>query len=371
MIILALESSCDETACALVEDGKKVLASCIASQANLHAEFGGVVPEIASRLHVEAVLPVIDKCLRISKLKIQDIDGIAATVGPGLIGALLVGLSAARALALAWNKPFYPVHHMAGHIASNYLEDDSLPSTSSAHSSLPSLTASPLTPKCEPPFICLLASGGHSQIVYVKDYLDFEVLGSSRDDAAGECFDKVARALNLPYPGGPSIDKLAQTGNETAYKFPLISFKDDHLAYSFSGLKTAALSYINQKKMEAKQKHTPWEISFSLPDFAASFQAAVIQNLFIPIEIAMEKKKCKRLAVAGGVSANSYLRKYVKERFSEAEHEIYFPSLKYCTDNAAMIAAMAYYQASASLLENISFIAQPNISLEQFYIRKK
>lgn len=320
--ILAFESSCDEMSCAIVENGTKVLSQVIASQAKLHARFGGVVPELASRLHIQSLLPTIELCLEQAQLEAKDIDYIASTSAPGLVGSLLVGLCAAKSLAFAWQKPFIAVHHLAGHIASNYLENESL----------------------KPPFLSLIVSGGHSQLVHVKDYTDFEILGTTRDDAAGEALDKIARVLQLPYPGGPQIDRLAQNGNPKAFKFPKVHFKEPEkrFDYSFSGVKTAALSMLNQFNMQAKQQNLPLEQVLNLADFAASYQQNIVEVLLDHAKMALQELGLKQLAIAGGVSANSALRAYAQEHFKDSL--VFFPKLVYCTDNAAMIASMAYYQ---------------------------
>lgn len=352
LTVLALESSCDETACAVVKNGREILANVIGSQAQLHAEFGGVVPEIASRLHVEAVLPVIDKALKQAGLTLADIDIFASTAAPGLIGALLIGVCAAKSLALSQNKPCLAVHHLAGHIASNYLSYSEL----------------------NPPFLCLIVSGGHSQLVYVKDWCEFEIAGDTRDDAAGEAFDKIARALDLPYPGGPQIDLLAQKGCSDIYKFPKVKFKDGSADFSFSGVKTAALTFINKLKQEAKIKNVDYKTLFKIEDFAASYQAAVIEALLDNALDVMEKLSIKKFAVAGGVSANSALRKLCEEKFAIAKsYELYYPHLKFCTDNAAMIASMAYFQflnrGYTAEEKNLSFGALSNISISDYYKR--
>lgn len=345
--ILALESSCDETSCAIVENGRKVLSHVIASQAKLHARFGGVVPELASRIHIEALLPSIDLCLEQAGLTQADIDYVAATSAPGLVGSLLVGLCAAKSLAFAWQKPFVAVHHLAGHIASNYLENEAL----------------------KPPFLSLIVSGGHSQLVHVKDYTDFEILGTTRDDAAGEALDKIARVLNLPYPGGPHIDRLAQKGNAKAYKFPKVHFKEEgrRYDYSFSGVKTAALTLLNQFNMKAKQQNLPLEHFLNEADFAASYQQSIVEVLLDHAKMALQDLSLNQLAIAGGVSANSALRAYAAKELKD--RLVFFPKLVYCTDNAAMIASMAYYQVLQSPQgQHLTQVeAKASCSLEEFY----
>lgn len=314
MKILAIESSCDETAAAVIEDGRKICSNIINSQAEEHALYGGVVPEIASRGHVEAVSGVAQAAVREAGLTMEEVDAIAATCAPGLIGALLVGSNYAKSLAWALKKPFIPVHHIRGHIAANLLA----------------------FPQLEPPFLCLSASGGSSMIVLVKDYTDMEILGGTRDDAAGEAFDKVARVLGVGYPGGPKIDKLAQGGNPKAYKLPHSHVDGAPLDFSFSGLKTAVINLAHN----AEQKGEPLDRH----DLAASFQRAVSDTLVPRLKLAAEQTGVRRLVAAGGVAANSQLRADLEKMAEGFGVPIYMPPLSLCGDNAAMIGAQAYYE---------------------------
>jgi N6-L-threonylcarbamoyladenine synthase len=332
-VILAIESSCDETSAAVVVNGRKVLSNIISSQIDLHKKFGGVVPEIASRKHVELIMPVINQALEEAAVKLEEVDAIGVTYGPGLVGALLVGLSAAKGLAFAANKPLVGVHHIEGHIAANYLENEAL----------------------EPPFVCLVASGGHSHIVYVADYHRFEIMGQTRDDAAGEAFDKIARALGLGYPGGPLIDAEAAKGNSRAVDFPKVYFNDGSMDFSFSGLKTAVLNYLNgmaQKGLEIVP-----------PDVCASFQQAVVEVLVNNTLQAARLKKVGRVALAGGVAANSKLRAGMKKAVEQAGMEMFYPKPVLCTDNAAMIGAAAYYEFMRGHVSGLDLNAIPNLKL--------
>ena len=308
--ILAIESSCDETAAAVVEDGTKVLSNIIFSQADLHSKYGGVVPEVASRLHIECIDKVVSEALTEAKMTLSEVDAIAVTFAPGLIGSLLVGLSYAKALAFASNKPLIGVHHIEGHICANYLNG------------------------LKPPFVCLVASGGHSHIVKVSDYRKYEILGKTRDDAAGEAFDKVARVLGLGYPGGPNIDKAAKNGEANIF-FKKPGFNDGTLDFSFSGIKTAVINYVHNKEQKGE--------TYKKEDLAASFQATVVDLLSENTFEAAKRSGIKKVALAGGVASNTALR----ERFSYLAHqngmEFYRPEPIYCTDNAAMIGAAAYH----------------------------
>jgi len=295
ILILGIETSCDETSASVVKNGRQVLSNVISSQVALHQKYGGVVPEIASRKHVELIMPVIHQSLEEAGIKIEQVDAIGVTYGPGLVGALLVGLSAAKALAFALDKPLIGVHHIEGHIAANYIE----------HSLL------------EPPFVCLVASGGHSHIVYVQDYDKFEIMGKTRDDAAGEAFDKVARAVGLGYPGGPIIDKTAKLGNSKAIDFPRVHFGDQSLDFSFSGLKTAVLNYINSMEQKGEK--------YSVEDVCASFQAAVVDVLTDNLISAARIKGVKKVALAGGVAANSLLRSELVEKAKGLGLEVFYP----------------------------------------------
>ena len=314
MLILALESSCDETAAAIVKDGRTVLSSVIASSAEMHADYGGVVPEIASRKHVEAIVPLVDEAIRQAGISKSDLDAVAVTYAPGLIGAVLVGVNFAKSVAYALDLPLIPVHHVRGHIAANYLTH----------------------PDLEPPFICLCVSGGTTAIVHVKSYTEMEVLGATRDDAAGECFDKTARVLGLGYPGGGPMDKLSQTGDDTRYTFPRANVHDHPLDMSFSGLKTAVLNLIHNSEQKGEQ--------LDLPGLAASFSAAVSESLIPRVMEAVRMTGCKRVAAAGGVAANSRIRTDLERACTEDDCKLWLPDLKLCGDNAAMIGCQGYYE---------------------------
>ena len=314
MNILAVESSCDETAVAIVTDGRKVLTDQIASQVELHRVYGGVVPEIASRKHIEAIYALADQALAKAGLTRTDIDAVAVTYAPGLIGAVLVGVNFAKAASLALNKPLIPVHHIRGHIAANYLA----------------------YPELKPPFLCLVVSGGHTMIVDVKDYTRMEILGSTLDDAAGECFDKVARVLGMPYPGGAALDKVAQQGDDTKYVLPRAKSGSNPYDMSFSGLKTAALNLIHH----AEQVGEDLDIS----SLCASFSAAVSDTLIPRTMQALQQTGYKKLAVAGGVAANSRIRSDILAAAKQLDAQVYMPPLFLCGDNAAMIGAQAYYE---------------------------
>lgn len=331
-LILGIETSCDETAAAVVKDGREILSNIISTQIEIHKKFGGVVPEIASRKHLEIVNAVVAEALERANVTFDDIEAIGVTYGPGLVGALLVGVSAAKALAFALDKPLIPVHHIRGHICANFIEHK----------------------KLEPPFICLVASGGHSHIVHVKDYTEFEVLGRTRDDAAGEAFDKVARILGLPYPGGPEIDKCAATGNEDFVKFKKVSFGEGNYDFSFSGIKTGVMNYVNNAQQKGEE--------FKTEDIAASFQKSVVEVLVDRLLEASDKCGIKKIALAGGVAANSRLRKELESRSDG--YEIYFPSLPFCTDNAAMIASSAYYEFLNGNIADMSLNAIPYLDIE-------
>ena len=314
MNILSVESSCDETAVAIVRDGREVLTDCIASQVDLHRLYGGVVPEIASRKHIEAIYGLADQALINTGLTRDDIDAVAVTYAPGLIGAVLVGVNFAKAAAFAMDKPLIPVHHIRGHIAANYLA----------------------YPDLEPPFLCLVVSGGHTMIVNVLDYTKMEILGTSLDDAAGECFDKVARVLGMPYPGGAALDKMAQTGNEHTYSLPRSKPGENPYNMSFSGLKTAALNLIHHAEQLGEE--------IRIPDLCAAFSAAVSDTLVPRVELAIRETGCKKIAVAGGVAANSKIRGDFTEQTRQMGVELYMPPLKLCGDNGAMIGAQGYYE---------------------------
>jgi N6-L-threonylcarbamoyladenine synthase len=333
ILILGIESSCDETSAAVVINGRKILSNVISSQVDLHAKYGGVVPEIASRKHVELVMPVINQALEEAGVSLDQIDAVGVTYGPGLVGALLVGLSAAKGLAFSIGKPLVGVHHIEGHISANYLDHTEL----------------------KPPFICLVASGGHSHIVNVTDYNKFEILGQTRDDAAGEAFDKIARAVGLGYPGGPLVDREAQTGDNKAVELPRVYFSDNSLDFSFSGLKTAVLNYLNG--MEQKG------LSVSRQDLCASFQQAVVDVLVTNTIKAARMTGAGIIALAGGVAANSQLRREMEARAKSTGIEVLYPRPILCTDNAAMIACAAYYEFSAGHVSDMSLNAIPGLKL--------
>ena len=333
IITLGIESSCDETSCGIVVDGRKVLANIISSQADFHATFGGVVPEIASRMHVDAIVPVIEAALLEADISYEDISAICVTQGPGLVGALLVGISAAKALCAATGLPLIGVNHIDGHISANYISELSL----------------------EPPFVCLVASGGHSQVLHVRDYGKYEVLATTRDDAAGEAFDKIARVLGLGYPGGPKMDAISKNGDESAFSFPRTKFKDS-LDFSFSGVKTAALNQINGIKSKKEM--------LSIEDFAASYQNEITSVLVERTVEAAEKTGCRRICLAGGVSANSALRKKMVAAGEQLGLQISFPPLHLCTDNGAMIAAAGYYRFRSGQRESLHMNAKPSLKLE-------
>lgn len=331
--ILAIESSCDETAAAVVKNGREVLSNIISSQIDLHTLYGGVVPEIASRKHIEKVNQVIEEALSEAGMTLEEIDAIGVTYGPGLVGALLVGVAAAKAIAFAANKPLVGVHHIEGHIAANFIEHKEL----------------------EPPFFSLVVSGGHTHLVRVADYGKFEIIGKTRDDAAGEAFDKVARAIGLGYPGGPKIDKVAKEGNPDAIKFPRAHVADSPYDFSFSGVKSAVLNYINGCQMKGE--------TYDQADIAASFQKAVTDVLVENAMHAVEEHHMNCIAIAGGVASNSALRAAMKEACEKKGIKFYYPSPVYCTDNAAMIGVAAYYEYMAGTRHGWDLNAVPNLKL--------
>ena len=314
MNILAIESSCDETAVAIVRDGREVLTDCISSQVELHKLYGGVVPEIASRKHIEAIYGLADQALEQAQLTRGDIDAVAVTYAPGLIGAVLVGVNFAKLAALGLGVPLVPVHHIRGHIAANYLA----------------------YPELEPPFLCLVVSGGHSMIVDVQDYTKFRILGSTRDDAAGECFDKVARVLGMPYPGGAALDRMAQTGDAEKYPLPHTKLSGNPLDFSFSGLKTAALNLIYQHEQKGEE--------IDVPSLCASFSKAVSEMLVPRTMQALRETGYRKLAIAGGVAANSWIRAEFERECAAMGATLYKPPLKLCGDNGAMIGSQGYYE---------------------------
>lgn len=331
---MAIESSCDETAVAVLENGRKVISNIVSSQIDIHKEFGGVVPEIASRKHIETVIQLIDKALSESGKTLEDIDNIGVTYGPGLVGALLVGLSAAKALAFASKKPLTPVNHIEGHVYANFIA----------------------YPDLEPPFTCLIVSGGHTNIVNIRDYGDYEMLGSTLDDAAGEAFDKVARTIGLGYPGGPEIDRLAKEGNPESVDFPRVKLKDDDFDFSFSGLKSSVLNYVNSQKQKGNE--------ICKKDLAASFQAAAVEVLVEKTIRAAKESGMDLIAVAGGVAANQGLRNLMEKRCREENLELRFPPISLCTDNAAMIGSVAYYNHIRGIEADMSLNAVPNLKLK-------
>ena len=331
--ILAIESSCDETAAAVVKNGREVLSNVISSQIELHKLYGGVVPEIASRKHIEKINPVIREALAEADMKLEDMDAIGVTYGPGLVGALLVGVAAAKAISYAKHIPLVGVHHIEGHISANYIENKDL----------------------EPPFLGMVVSGGHTHLVMVKDYGKYEILGKTRDDAAGEAFDKVARAIGLGYPGGPKIDKLAKEGNPKAIAFPRAHVADAPLDFSFSGLKSSVLNYINSCEMKHQE--------ICRADVAASFQDAVVDAIVSHTIEAAKMYRMDKVALAGGVASNSALRQAMKERCEAAGLKFYYPSPILCTDNAAMIGVAAYYEYRNGVRSGWDLNAVPNLKL--------
>ena len=333
--ILAIESSCDETAAAVVKNGREVLSNIISSQIELHKLYGGVVPEIASRKHIEKINPVIREALAEAGMKLEDMDAIGVTYGPGLVGALIVGVAAAKAISYAKNIPLVGVHHIEGHISANYIENKDL----------------------EPPFLGMVVSGGHTHLVMVKDYGKYEILGKTRDDAAGEAFDKVARAIGLGYPGGPKIDKLAKEGNPQAIAFPRAHVADAPLDFSFSGLKSSVLNYINSCEMKHQE--------ICRADVAASFQAAVVDAIVSHTIEAAKTYHIDKVALAGGVASNSALRQAMKEKCEAAGLKFYYPSPILCTDNAAMIGCAAYYEYLAGTRHGLDLNAVPNLKIGQ------
>lgn len=333
IFILAVESSCDETAASVVKNGRDVLSNVIYSQISLHTEYGGVVPEIASRKHIEKINQVIEQALTDAAMELNEMSAIAVTYGPGLVGALLVGVSAAKAISFASGIPLIGVHHIEGHISANFIENKDL----------------------EPPFVCLVVSGGHSHLVVVKDYGVYEIIGKTRDDAAGEAFDKVARAIGLGYPGGPKIDKVSKEGNPDAIHFPRAKVADAQYDFSFSGLKSAVLNYLNSCQMKGEEIVTA--------DVAASFQKAVIDVLVDHSMDAVEKYGCRKFAIAGGVASNTGLREAFQKACGEKGIAFYHPSPVYCTDNAAMIGTAAYYEYQKGVRHGFDLNAVPNLKL--------
>ncbi len=333
VLILAIESSCDETAAAVVRNGREVLSNIISSQIALHTLYGGVVPEIASRKHIEKCNQVIEEALKQANVSFADITAIGVTYGPGLVGALLVGVSEAKAIAYAARLPLIGIHHIEGHICANFIENKEL----------------------EPPFICLVVSGGHTHLVVVRDYGVYQIIGKTRDDAAGEAFDKVARAIGLGYPGGPKIDKLAKEGNANAIEFPRAHIEGSPYDFSFSGVKSAVLNHLNICKMKGAEINTA--------DIAASFQASIIEVLVSRAVQAAKEYKLDKIAIAGGVASNSGLREAMKQICQQEGIAFYYPSPIYCTDNAAMIGVAAYYEYQKGTRHGWDLNAVPNLKL--------
>jgi len=331
MLILGIETSCDETSAAVVEDGRRILSNVVASQVKLHRKFWGVVPEIASRKHLEMIIPIIQESLEEARVQLTDLDAIAATYGPGLSGSLLVGLTAAKGIAYALNLPFVGINHLEAHLYADFLQ----------------------YPDLSPPLIGLIISGGHTDLVYLDKKGRYQPLGTTRDDAVGEAFDKVAKILNLGYPGGPIIEKIARKGDPQSIELPLVHFKEDTLDFSFSGIKTAVLYYV--KDLEKKGLPLP------IPDIAASFQMKVAQILMERLLKAVSLKGVKQVILGGGVSSNLFLRSFVQEKKPE-DLRIFFPPLELCTDNAAMIAACAYSKIKQGRFSPLSLDAKPNLS---------
>jgi N6-L-threonylcarbamoyladenine synthase len=333
VLILAIETSCDETAAAVVKNGREVLSNIIFSQIELHKLYGGVVPEIASRKHIEKINQVIEEALTTAEVTLEDIDAIGVTYGPGLVGALLVGVAAAKAISFAAKKPLVGVHHIEGHVSANYIDNKEL----------------------EPPFLCLIASGGHSHLVLVKEYGTYEIIGRTRDDAAGEAFDKVARAIGLGYPGGPKVDKLAKEGNKKAITFPRAQIEGFPYDFSFSGLKSAVLNHINSCEMKREE--------INRADIAASFQEAVVDVLVTKTMLAAKDYGMKQVAIAGGVAANTSLLAAMEKACEQNELVFYHPSTILCTDNAAMIGAAAYYEYKKGVRSGLDLNAVPNLKI--------
>ena len=331
--ILAIESSCDETAASVVKNGRTILSNVISSQIALHTLYGGVVPEIASRKHIEKINQVIEEALSEANMTLDDLDAIGVTYGPGLVGALLVGVAEAKAIAYAKKLPLVGVHHIEGHVSANYIEH----------------------PDLEPPFLCLIVSGGHTHLVIVKDYGEFEILGRTRDDAAGEAFDKVARAIGLGYPGGPKVDKLAREGNPDAIVFPKGKLGDCPYDFSFSGVKSAVLNYINNAQMKGEE--------INRADLAASFQKSVVDVLVEHTMLAAKDYRMDKIAIAGGVASNGALREAMTKACEKRGYKFYRPSPIFCTDNAAMIGVAAYYEYIKGTRHGWDLNAVPNLKL--------
>ena len=333
MLTLAIETSCDETSCAVIKDGREVLSNIISSQIDIHKRFGGVVPEIASRKHIESIDNILQEALDTAGVTFKDIDLVAVTQGPGLVGTLLVGLSTAKALAYGLDIPIVGVNHIVGHVCANFIEHKDL----------------------EPPFTCLIVSGGHTYLVQANDYTDYEMIGRTRDDAAGEAFDKVARTIGLPYPGGPHIDRLAKIGNKESVNFPRVIIDEDTYDFSFSGLKTAVLNHVNQLKQK--------DLEIVVEDIAASFQAAVLDVLVDKSFRLARERRSDKLVIAGGVAANEGLRTMMEERGNKEGIKIYYPSKILCTDNAAMIGSAGYFSYINGKVSDLGMNVMPNLDI--------
>lgn len=331
--ILGIETSCDETSVAIVRNGREVISNIISSQIDMHKRFGGVVPEVASRMHLEAINNIVQEALDKANMKLDDIDAIAVTKGPGLVGALLVGISEAKALSYVTKKSLVGVNHMKGHICAAFITHKEL----------------------KPPFICLLVSGGHTYLVHVKDFNDMKVIGKTIDDACGEAYDKVARCLGMSYPGGPQVEKMAKLGNENAIDFPRVMLDRDSYNFSFSGLKTAVLNYLNSKSQKNEE--------ICKEDVCASFQRAVFDVLIAKTQKLMKEKNITKIVVAGGVSANNTLREEIKKMAETNNYKAYFPEKILCTDNAAMIASSGYYEYINGTKSDLSLNVEPNLEL--------
>lgn len=331
MLTLAIETSCDETSCAVIKDGREVLSNIISSQIEIHRKFGGVVPEIASRKHIENINHIIQEALDKAKVSFKDIDLVGVTQGPGLVGALLIGISAAKAIAYGLGIPLVGVNHIQGHVCANFIEHKDL----------------------EPPFTCLIVSGGHSYLVQANSYTNYELIGRTRDDAAGEAFDKVARAIGLPYPGGPFIDNLSKKGNKEAIDFPRVFLEPKSYDFSFSGLKTAVLNYLNQREQKNEE--------IIVEDVAASFQQAVLDVLVDKTFRLAKERKSDKIVIAGGVASNQGLRDIMEERGKKEGIKIFYPSRVLCTDNAAMIGAAAYFNYIEGKRSNLDLNVIPNL----------
>ena len=334
LLTMAIETSCDETSCAIIRDGREVLSNVISSQIEIHKKFGGVVPEIASRKHIETINNIVEESLQEAKCKFSDLDLIGVTQGPGLVGALLVGISTAKAFAYGLNIPLVGVNHIEGHVCANYIEHKDL----------------------KPPFIGLIVSGGHSYLVHVKDYVDYELVGRTRDDASGEAFDKVARALGLPYPGGPHIDRLAKKGDGNSIDFPRVYLDKDNYDFSFSGLKTAVLNYLNGERQKGND--------INIENIAASFQQAILDVLVEKTFKLANERGIDKVVIAGGVGANEGLRNMMEDRGRLEGKKIYYPSKILCTDNAAMIGSAAYFSYINGKKSDLDLRVEPNLGLE-------